>query len=41
LGQAETEIFLQMGLDREIGDLPVGQIKLIRFNKIALTAQGG
>jgi hypothetical protein len=26
LGQAGNEIFLQMGLDRKIGDLPVGQI---------------
>jgi hypothetical protein len=26
LGQAKTRIFLQEGLDRQIGDLPVGQI---------------
>jgi hypothetical protein len=26
LGQSESEIFLQMGLDRKRADLPVGQI---------------
>jgi hypothetical protein len=25
LGQAQNEIFLKMALDRQIGDLPVGQ----------------
>jgi len=33
LGQSESEIFLQMGLDRQLTDLPVGQITLNGFNK--------
>src|SRR3982074_2008262 len=31
LGQAGTEIFLEMGLDSRMTDLPVGQIRLIRL----------
>jgi hypothetical protein len=37
LGKSRSGIFLQMGLDGQIGDLPVGQITLIRFNKSAGT----
>ena len=32
LGKSRSGIFLQMGLDRQIGDLPVGQIRLNRFS---------
>jgi hypothetical protein len=41
LGQARREIFLQMGLDSQFTDLPVGQIRLIRFKKFTLSVQGG
>jgi hypothetical protein len=37
LGQAGTEIFLEMGLDSRMTDLPVGQIRLIRLNKSSLS----
>jgi hypothetical protein len=33
LGQAETGIFLQMGLDTKLAGQPVGQITLNGFNK--------
>jgi hypothetical protein len=37
LGQVRTEIFLQKGLDRDLAEQPVGQIRLIRFNNSPLS----
>src|SRR6266849_4285038 len=39
LGQAGNEIFLQMGLDSETAEQPVGQISLMRFNKLEFSRQ--